>query len=964
MTIAPALMNSSYLMNEEQRVIVSHKHGPFRIIAGPGSGKTRSLILLAMNLLLCDDAQPSQLILCTYTEKAAREMQDLLMKVARDVKYQQDLASLRIGTIHSICKQLITENNHYLPIENDFITLDEFTRQLLIFEEIDKICTPNMKRFFRKRWGSLWQIAKELGSSFDKITEELLFEKLKEKYDHVAIASLQTDNDRLCAYLTHAYSTYQKILAQRNCLDFAHLQKCAYKLLRDPKTLPYLAKGIQYVLVDEYQDTNYIQEQILTLLASATRSNNLFVVGDEDQALYRFRGATVRNILEFKQTFPDCKEIRLMTNYRSHQTIIEKCNTWITSIDWSNPQGLPFRTEKSACSSHAKHADYPAVCTMTLASMYDEAEQFAELVLSLKQQGKIRDYSQVALLLHSVKPGFSAPYVHALEKREIPSFCPRAMSYFDHDEVRLMLACFARILDFEKEPAEINEDDSFPSYLDKCREQLKKALLSHVHLQSILFHMREEITHQEQRPETQEKPLLDYFYRLVTVNPFLLSFKGTGNQAVQPHHLEVVSDLLQTFQRYYRYTGVTHQNRSNIADDFFQKFLPLLYSNGWNYDEASSQAFPKGHVPILTIHQAKGLEFPVVVVGRLDKIFASSDSQKHKTLQEFSHRPPFEPDARIPNFDLRRLYYVAFSRAKKLLVLMAVRKPGNPLASLWQDLPSWPHVALKNMPESEPWEKPSVPRPRYGLTNDMQLYMTCPRQFQFFRTYNFTPSRNRVYFSGQLVHHTLEHIHRMARDRKLEDLNEEALSKIFERKFQALTQAYLSSIDSEEKTRAWQQIMRYLQQNWETLDRVDAAELSVQVDTPEYILTGTVDLLVKTAGGVDLIDFKTLRRPGKNTVFLEQYEQQLHFYAHAVEQSHGQRPERLFLYWIAEERKENALMEIPYQAGMMKKMSANLESVAENIKNKHFHVRKPPAVEVCQRCDIRHLCRQDRVIEI
>ena len=204
----------------------------------------------------------------------------------------------------------------------------------------------------------------------------------------------------------------------------------------------------------------------------------------------------------------------------------------------------------------------------------------------------------------------------------------------------------------------------------------------------------------------------------------------------------------------------------------------------------------------------------------------------------------------------------------------------------------------------------------------------------------------------------------MARDRKLEDLNEEALSKIFERKFQALTQAYLSSIDSEQKTRAWQQIMRYLQQNWETLDRVDAAELSVQVDTPEYILTGTVDLLVKTAGGVDLIDFKTLRRPGKNAVFLEQYEQQLHFYAHAVEQSHGQRPERLFLYWIAEERKENALMEIPYQAGMMKKMSANLESVAENIKNKHFHVRKPPAVEVCQRCDIRHLCRQDRVIEI
>ena len=99
MTIADALTGRSYLLNDKQRAIISHKQGPLLVIAGPGSGKTRSLLLLAMNLLLCNDAQPFELILCTYTEKAACEMQDRLLKIARDVGYQQDLALLRIGTI-------------------------------------------------------------------------------------------------------------------------------------------------------------------------------------------------------------------------------------------------------------------------------------------------------------------------------------------------------------------------------------------------------------------------------------------------------------------------------------------------------------------------------------------------------------------------------------------------------------------------------------------------------------------------------------------------------------------------------------------------------------------------------------------------------------------------------------------------------------------------------------------------
>ncbi|HTK08161.1 MAG TPA: ATP-dependent DNA helicase, partial [Ktedonobacteraceae bacterium] len=935
MTIAPDLRRT-YLMNAEQEDIISHTRGPLLVIAGPGSGKTRSLLLLAMNLLLNKYAQPSELIICTYTEKAAREMQDRLLKFASDLAYHQDLASLHIGTIHGICKQLITENTHYTHIENDFTVLDQFTRQLLIFEEIDNICTPDTKRFLQWYWGSPWKVAGELGISFDHITEELLFDKLKETYGPTSPSSLTTDHDRLRYCLTGAYTKYQKILERRNFLDFAHLQKCVYNGLADPETFPHLTKGIRYVLVDEYQDTNYIQEQILIKLASATKDNNLFVVGDEDQALFRFRGATVRNILEFPQKFPGCKQIHLMTNYRSHQTIINTYNRWISSIDWSNPHGTHFRTEKHASSSSSQHKNYPAVCTMSQTDIYADAAQFAELVASLKEQGKINDYNQVALLLYSIKPRFSAPYIQALQKKDIPSFCPHTSPYFLHDEVCLMLGCLAWILTIEEDRNTNAEDNPFSDYLLTCQKQLQKAHLSYPQFHSTLQYMRKEIALRTQTPELEGKLLLDFFYRLITTSPFLPYIKGTRSHAAQPQNLEILSQMLQTFQRHYRASDTPSPDPHAGAHTFFHTFLRLLYNDEQNPYDASQQPLPLGHVPILTIHQAKGLEFPVVVVGRQDWLPSSSHSKRQKALQEFSHQPPFEPPTRIADFDLRRLYYVAFSRARSVLILSAVRKPGAPLASLWRPLPSWAQIDTKSLPDHDQLEEPFKPQPRYGFTSDIQLYTTCPRQFQFFRASAFAPSRKSSFFSGQLVHHTLEHIHRIARDGGLTTLDEPALAKIFESKYHALLQSYPLPIDSQQKTHAWQQILSYFQQNQKALQNIFAAELNVQFDRSTYVLTGKIDLLVKTADGIDLIDFKTHPRQDKNPALVEQYKQQLYFYAHALEQHPEHRPNRLFLYWTAEERKENALMEIPYQSEHRHALSNHLELVVSHIEEGNF----------------------------
>jgi DNA helicase-2/ATP-dependent DNA helicase PcrA len=268
------------------------------------------------------------------------------------------------------------------------------------------------------------------------------------------------------------------------------------------------------------------------------------------------------------------------------------------------------------------------------------------------------------------------------------------------------------------------------------------------------------------------------------------------------------------------------------------------------------------------------------------------------------------------------------------------------------------------MPDQQEPEEPIVPQPRYGLTSHIQLYATCPRQFQFFRAHSFAASPNGKYIAGQLVHRTLEYIHRMARDGRGAQLSEQKINDIFERQVRALQQSHPLPVDEEQKARARQQVLRYFQHNQEMLQQIEEAELQVQVDRGDYTLTGKIDLLVKTARGMDLIDFKTLPRPDKDARLLKQYEQQLHFYAHALEKSRGQRPERLFLYWTTEESRENALEEIPYRAEKVQKMSVNFDEIVDGIQNENFHVQIAPGAETCRCCDIRYLCRQDRIIEI
>ncbi|MBI5854611.1 MAG: ATP-dependent helicase, partial [Nitrospirae bacterium] len=232
---------------------------------------------------------------------------------------------------------------------HSFDTLDELTQLLFIFEHFGEIVGLPENDLFLLRWKTRWTAIEGARGYFDKITEEL-----------VDPEQLVGSTDPFLAAIGQAYRRYERALLGANRTDFAHLQRLVYDLLGDPGTADAVTRDLRYVLVDEYQDTNYVQEQLLMKLTE--KSRNLCVVGDEDQSLYRFRGATVRNILEFPQRMPGCATVELTINYRSHRAIVERYDRWMASADWSNPGGARFRYDKTIEADAAgTHPDYPSV---------------------------------------------------------------------------------------------------------------------------------------------------------------------------------------------------------------------------------------------------------------------------------------------------------------------------------------------------------------------------------------------------------------------------------------------------------------------------------------------------------------------------------------------------------------------------------------------------------------------------
>ena len=427
MDIAPAILRLKPQPDASQQQVIGHIEGPMLVIAGPGSGKTGSIQLRAVNLLLTSRAKPGELALCTFSRDAARQLRRRFTSSALACGAPGDLSRVNISTIHSLCHRILKPHADLVGLRPGYRVLDDEEQRLLLREESDAVFGPDWDILSRRgRHGGV-QTVDEAARYFDRICDELIDPEDLARSERQFIDAL----GRCCL-------RYRRLLLQRNAVDFAHLQVWAHRVMQDDGVAAAARADFRHLMVDEFQDTSRVQMRILERLAGV--NGNIVAVGDDDQSIYRFRGASVANLLEFPHRFPGCRVAKLTTNYRSHRDIVAAAARWMNSAATWQPDGRSFRHVKNIVPYEpGNHPDYPAVISVHGREPAHEVKQLAELLWFLKGRGVIAGFGQAALLLNSVKGAVSGPYLDGLARAGVPVRCEPAGHVHTHADDDLLV---------------------------------------------------------------------------------------------------------------------------------------------------------------------------------------------------------------------------------------------------------------------------------------------------------------------------------------------------------------------------------------------------------------------------------------------------------------------------------------------------------------------------------------------
>jgi DNA helicase-2/ATP-dependent DNA helicase PcrA len=959
--VAKSGLNSE--ANPQQLEAITSTEGPLLIIAGPGSGKTFTLVERVVSLLTEKSITPDHIMVVTFTDKAAQELTTRISNRLDQLGVRFNLNEMYLGTFHSICLRWLQDNREFTRLKHNFTVFDEFDQHYFIyqrfsaFEALEGIAylvgSPDNS--------STWDRSEVLVKWINTVAEESL-----------DIKTLLAAPDEAISALGRCAQLYRTQLEENNALDFSTIQSEALQLLRDyPSVRDALKEQIAYVMVDEYQDTNTIQERILLELVG-TDSPNLCVVGDDDQGIYRFRGATIRNILQFGSTFTGPrKQVALEINYRSHQAIIEFCARWMAGQEWTH-QGQQFRYHKQIVPRPAEFPPFPAVVRVPAKSDTAWQEEVLDFLQALRTEGHLADWNQAAFLFRSVKNPKVRALATYLEEHGIPVYSPRANQFFDREEVRLMIGAliflFPQFFEVRKWRADAHlaiwdyyDNECFAAFADALRKPENADLWRWARLKA-----------KQHRPlvENADYAFSGLFFELLRFPLFSCYLeedllKEGLQQSRAMRNLGLFSQLLNKFEYLHHITVLNPEYLDQNLQGLFNRFLRFLKDGGINEYEDEAEYAPSGYVSFLTIHQAKGLEFPVVLVDSLSAVPRKQYTEIDEKLEQgYLVRPPFEPLSETKHYDFRRLYYTAFSRAQNLLVLSASEKEGygrTPSAyfkDYYQGLPSWrdPALRLAELP-LETVKQANLKR-EYSFTSHITVYENCAEQYRFFRELDFAPVRRNAILFGTLVHQTIEDIHRTVLRGEQDRLSEDRIRTWFDTNYALITQRERVYLAPYARNLAVEQVLRYYNRQNGNWSHIRQAEVDVSLVKEHYILAGKVDLIAGQHDTVELVDFKSERKLDVNDLKdrdkLNQYRRQLEVYAHIVEQRTGQKISKTHLYYTSEES-GSPYITFTRDGRSIEQTIQTFDTVVGRIEARDFAIPARPT-KLCRECDMRHYC--------
>lgn len=951
--------------NKEQRKAIQAANGPVLITAGPGTGKTYTLVQRTIYLIEECGIEPESIFIATFTEKAAKE---LITRITNELAVRNIIANVNemyVGTFHALCLRILKEHLEYTRLRRNYRLLDAFDQQYMVFQNIYRFKDiPEIDNILPKS-GS-WKQAEAICNYVNNLSEEM-----------VSPDKLLQDSEPSIIALGQILKKYRQILAEGNLMDFSSIQIEAYELLRDhPEVLKELHSQISHIMVDEYQDTNFIQERIIFLLAG--RKKNICVVGDDDQGLYRFRGATIRNILEFPNKFPDneCQIIPLVVNYRSNSDIVAFYNEWMNTtagskfkFEWGK-----YRYGKKIVPYEKSVLNSSSVVKLTSVNDVDEwHEKILEFIKSLEQSGKLTNYNQIAFLFSSVKHPRVINLEKFLEANHISVYSPRSDMFFQRDEVRLTIGCLMLLFPMYIKGLENGEyihlQPEHITYYVNCIKfangYLKKT--EYANLKKWIRRMgKDHIT----LTGTTDYAYCGLLYQMFQFQPFasiLDTDMDAGLVDIRPsRNLAKLTQIIGKFEYLHRVDvldGTKYKGRRRIdanTELLFNLYLRLLMDGGITEYEDDSEYAPSGCVSFLTIHQVKGMEFPIVIVDSLSNVPRKNFNELMVKVEErYFHRPAFEPYETTKYFDFWRLYYTAFSRAQDLLILTCnedKRTPSKYFKDIYKELSpiNSPDFNLQEF-DFKPIKDVNI-KNTYSFTSNITVYETCARQYKFYKELKFMPVHANAMLFGTLVHETIEDIHKAALRHEEETITDENISKWFNSNYVSLTQTEHSYLSVPQKAAALKQVLHYVDRQGGDWSKVQQAEVEVSLVKPDYIIGGKIDLIRGEGNTVEIVDFKSERKPDmiKMRERLEQYRRQLNIYAYLVEQRTGQKVSKMHLYYTAEEEGVPTIT-YPYQKTAIEGTMAAFDDTVHKIMKKDFH-KCSDNPKICKNCDFRYYC--------
>jgi DNA helicase II / ATP-dependent DNA helicase PcrA len=949
------------LLDDDQRAAVEHGEGPLLIVAGAGTGKTTVIARRIAELIASGRARPSQILALAFNEKAAAEMQDRV-----DVLVPYGYADATLRTFHSFGEDVLASHGMEIGIAPGFTVLDKTAQALFLAERLESLGL--------RRYAPLSDPTKylaQLATFFNRAKDEPLSpEDLRR---HAGEIEDPEERERALE-LAEAYDRYNRLLWRAGFVDFGDLLALTLRLFEEsPATLRRFQERFRYVLVDEFQDTNAVQFRIVRRLTESHR--NLTVVGDDDQSIYRFRGAHLKNILEFREHFPDTREIVLRRNYRSTREILEVARRLIRT----NRERLETRYGITKALLAERSGPRPRY--REFASEPDEAGWVAEeIARAVSTEG--RRWRDLAILVRTNKQ--AEPFLRALDLRGIPYYFSGSRGLFQRAEVKELVSLLHSLFQetrpeylylLASEGYEVPEDD-----LTRLMQCLREGPVTFRALLERAAAGRTAIELSDSGRERLVRMLADLrelqeFARGRRTGEVLFRYldrRGILKRLVPSERFEDEArarNIVKFFSIVRSFEKVAVSDRVAL----FLRHLDAIQEYGEDPAVAEIDA-SSDVVQVLTIHKAKGLEFPIVyLVGLAMDRFPTRNLDRGLPLPH-DRQGGSSPESHRE--EERRLCYVALTRAREELVMTFARDYGGasdrerrPSVFLLEafDLgkpipPKRRRRAMDELeahrPDAPPDAAPEAPPLREPIQLSYQRledYETCPLKYRFLHHLSVDPiltRDHRVNF-GNAVHQAVAFA--LNRKRMGERITLDQLIEVFRRAWRS--EGYRSE---EHERRRFEQgaeaLGAFLKREIDSGPVPTVVERHFRVRLGNVIVTGSMDRVDEGPDGARLIDYKTSELDDPSEADANARSSlQLLVYALAERELSGRMPAAMELRYVLSGDVGSA---VPSE-DRLEKTRNRIGEIAASIAAGRFEAR--PSERNCSICACRPICGQSAV---